>query len=245
LCGVGRDCIGDRDRVLWGWSGGDVDLAFPADPSPSVRLPLAVQHRAFDRDPARQESSLCTAHRSDDPITLHSRTLPRAFRAARQARESPQQRGVGRVVGSVDAEQRYELIGRAGSASAVREGTPWLLSAARRAVVVGQGRHLDPVRQPAPHGAGDGRIVAQLAGDWPSAPGQDRGGRHGAASQRGQAADQAESGAAERSHRHDKGPQHDARARLLGTRRCSRPQAVEVRVLTDLPPGRTLDAHQS
>src|SRR6516164_10135278 len=85
LCGVGRDCIGDRDRVLWGWSGGDVDLAFPAGPSPSVRLPLAVQHRAFDRDPARQESSLCTAHRADDPITLHSGTLPRAFRAARQA----------------------------------------------------------------------------------------------------------------------------------------------------------------
>jgi len=148
-------------------------------------------------------------------------------------------------VGSVDAEQRYELIGWARSASAVREGTPWLLSAARRAVVVGQGRHLDPVRQPAPHGAGDGRIVAQLAGEWPSAPGQDRGRRHGAAPKQGQAADQAESGAAERSHRHDKGPQHDARARLLGTRRCSRPQAVEVRVLTDLPPGRTLDAHQS
>ena len=183
-----------------------MDLAFPAGPSPSVRLPHAVQHRAFDRDPARQESSLCTAHRSDGPITLHSRTRPRAFKAARQARESSQQRGVGRVVGSVDAEQRYELIGRAGSASAVREGTPWLLSAARRAVVVGHGRHLDPVRQPARHVAGDGRIVAQLAGDWPSAPGQDRGGRHGAASQRGQAADQAESGAAERSHRHDKGP---------------------------------------
>ena len=184
-----------------------MDLTLPADPSPSVRLPLALQHRAFDRDPARQESSLCTAHRSDDPITLHSRTLPRAFGAAGQARELPQQRGVGRVVGSsVDAEQRYELIGWARSASAVREGTPWLLSAARRAVVVGQGRHLDPVRQPAPHGAGDGRIVAQLAGEWPSAPGQDRGRRHGAASQRGQAADQAESGAAERSHRHDKGP---------------------------------------
>ena len=174
LCGVGRDRIGDRDRVLWGWSVGDVDLAFPADPSPSVRLPLAVQHRPFDRDPARQESSLCTAHRSDGPITLHSRTRPRAFKAARQARESSQQRGVGRVVGSVDAEQRYELIGRAGSASAVREGTPWLPVTSRRPQV---------------------RI----------------GRRHGAAPHRGQAADQAESSAAERSHRHYKGPQHDAR----------------------------------